>query len=1057
MKRLSLLLVMIITMCVAFAGIDEYYTFNATSGTYTSIVGTNAGISNNNVISAAIPIGFSFPYGDDIYNEVKISSNGWIGLGTSQTGSNLNNNLTSTSYVPVVAPLWDDCSLAAGSCEYLLSGTAPNRIFTIQYTNLKWRYSATTLFNLQARLYENGKIDFVYGSSTGDPAYPSASIGINVLPGGSGWFYSITPGTPATASTTLENATIAAWPGEGTIYEFNPVAPVPNDLAARSITGNTTPTAEQSYDYVITVRNRGTNPQSTYQVKLLLGTQEIGSVNGTTIQAGEILTFTISWTPSTAGPATLYGKVVLAGDENTTNDQTPPLNIAVQPAGVQAVTIGAGDELAMVPMNFYHMNSLYECLFYPDELGFTSGTITSLAFYNNFADSPANGATRIWLGTTTQPNLSNGWVPSTELSLVFDGNVNYPIGINTIIIPLQTPFMYNSGNLVMMVHRPMDTQYYSDTDYFLAQTIGNNRARIAKRDVVNNFNPANPPSQFTALNGQFPKTTIFYSTQPIVNDLSCLDIIGNITPSAGSETQYTITVKNNGTATQSNYTVKLIKEGGILINSVPGTPINAMQTLNFIINWTPGESGSTYIYGEVELTGDEIADNNQTKQQNINVYSAGIIAKTVGMGNCIGQLPVTFYWKNSVSETIYLASEINGSGLITDIQYYNNFVSDLTGKPTNIWMGETIETNLSDGWIPCTQLTSVFSGTVDYPAGPNNITIHLTTPYNYNGSNLVVMVERPWDNYYYPSANVFLLHMGTEICRTLEIAGDFEDYDPANPPDIIDVNIEDIIPVTTFIFNTSNMVTVSGRIVGSDQPTVGLANATITLTGYENYETTTNATGYFTINNVYANHTYDYVAHATGYQSAVGQVIVGSNDVNMGDIVLNEIAIPPYQAIATEVPGGSIINLTWMAPNPDAVGEWLHYDNGQNYASIGTNSAADFDVAIRFPASALQDYVGMSLYAVKAWPAQVGSFSIRVWTGGNASAPGPMVVDQSFTPILNTYNTVMLNDPVNITGTEELWFGYRCNVTGGYPAGCDSGPAVDGFGDMMYFQGSWNT
>jgi hypothetical protein len=68
-----------------------------------------------------------------------------------------------------------------------------------------------------------------------------------------------------------------------------------------------------------------------------------------------------------------------------------------------------------------------------------------------------------------------------------------------------------------------------------------------------------------------------------------------------------------------------------------------------------------------------------------------------------------------------------------------------------------------------------------------------------------------------------------------------------------------------------------------------------------------------------------------------------------------------------------------------------------------------------------------------------------------------MVVDQPFTPTLNTYNTVMLNDPVTITGTEELWFGYRCNVTGGYPAGCDSGPAVDGFGDMMYFQGSWNT
>ena len=233
--------------------------------------------------------------------------------------------------------------------------------------------------------------------------------------------------------------------------------------------------------------------------------------------------------------------------------------------------------------------------------------------------------------------------------------------------------MYFSGNLVMMVHRPMDTQYYSDADYFLAQTIGNNRARMAQRDIVNNFNPANPPSEFTALTGQFPKTTIFYSDQLIATDLSCLDINGNITPSAGAETQYTITVKNNGTATQSNYTVKLMQEGGVLINSVPGTPINSMQTLNFTINWTPGESGSTYIYGEVEVTGDEVTTNNQTKLQNIEIYPEGMIVKTAGMGNCIGRIPILFYWKNSLTETIYLASEINGTGWITDIQYYNNF------------------------------------------------------------------------------------------------------------------------------------------------------------------------------------------------------------------------------------------------------------------------------------------------------------------------------------------------------------------------------------------------
>jgi len=1172
MKRLTLLMVMIITVCLAFAGIDEYYTFNETSGTYTPIAGTDAYISADDVISSAIPIGFTFPYGEYTYTEVIISSNGWIGLGASQTSNNIFNNLASTTVVPVIAPLWDDCSLSAGSCEYLLSGTAPDRIFIIQYSSLKWNYNSTTMFNLQVRLYENGKIDIVYGSSTGDPYSPTASIGINMLPGGSSWFYSVTPGTPATTSTTAENNIVGFWPGEGTIYEFNPVVAVPNDLAALSITGNTIPTAGQSSNYIVTVRNRGTNPQSTYQVKLLLGTQEVGSVNGTTIQPGEILTYIIPWTPTTAGPGVLYGKVVLAGDQNPNNDQTPPLNVAVQPEGVQAVTIGAGDQLARVPMDFYWKNSLFECLFYPNELGFTSGTITSIAFYNNFADSPANGATkiwlgstnladlsagwipstqltlvfdgnvtypagtntitiplqtpythtpgnlvmmvqrpmdtaycsaydyflaqtigstralkvqsdstpydpanppvgttptgqfpkttifyieqvvendlaalnisgstscnvgssyvytitvknngtttqsnytvklmqeggielgsvagttintmatlqftipwtpstdgetylygevvltgdenpsnnqtshlnvtvqdsealsvtigsgdqlamvpmnfyymnslfeclyypgelgfsnviitalafynnfnvavpngttRIWLGTTTQPNLSNGWIPSTELSLVFEGEVNYPIGTNTIIIPLQTPYMYSSGNLVMMVHRPMDTQYYSDADYFLAQTIGNNRARMAQRDIVNNFNPANPPSEFTALTGQFPKTTIFYSDQLIATDLSCLDINGNITPSAGAETQYTITVKNNGTATQSNYTVKLMQEGGVLINSVPGTPINSMQTLNFTINWTPGESGSTYIYGEVEVTGDEVITNNQTKHQNIEIYPEGMIVKTAGMGNCIGRIPIIFYWKNSLTETIYLASEINGTGLITDIQYYSNFVSDLSEKPTNIWMGETTETNFSGGWIPCTQLTQVFSGTVDFPTGQNDIMIHLSTPYFYNGGNLVVMVERPWDTHYYFNPDVFILHMGTEICRTLSNASDFEDYDPANPP--TDASVEDVIPVTTFIFDTS----VSGTIAGTvkNQQNAPIMGATVTC---GTITATTNASGAYSMQVPAGTHS--VTASAPGYDSVTHSNVT----VVMGLTTTVNFILPPSSTL----------------------------------------------------------------------------------------------------------------------------------------------------------------
>ena len=222
---------LILALGFCHATIEEHYTFTSTAGTYTPVTGTAVtGISSDDAISGAIALGMVFPYGENSFNEIKVSSNGWIGLGSTQTGSNLSNQLVSTTTLPVLAPLWDDTSLSGGSCEYMLSGTAPNRVFTVQYNNLRWNYSGTNQFNLQVLLYETGKIEFIYGSSTGTPNSPSASIGINMTPGGAGWFFSVTPGNPATASTTTENSSISSFPAQGTIYQFNPALSVPNDL-----------------------------------------------------------------------------------------------------------------------------------------------------------------------------------------------------------------------------------------------------------------------------------------------------------------------------------------------------------------------------------------------------------------------------------------------------------------------------------------------------------------------------------------------------------------------------------------------------------------------------------------------------------------------------------------------------------------------------------------------------------------------------------------------------------------------------------------------------------
>ena len=123
---------------------------------------------------------------------------------------------------------------------------------------------------------------------------------------------------------------------------------------------------------------------------------------------------------------------------------------------------------------------------------------------------------KIWMGTTDLEDLSGGWISASQMTLVFDGTLTFPGGENDITIPLQTPFAYTNGNLVIMFKRPLDTDYYLTTDYFKAQTIGATRARNARSDSVD-YDPEVPPNGTLRT---IPKTTFLMtplSDQPTFN------------------------------------------------------------------------------------------------------------------------------------------------------------------------------------------------------------------------------------------------------------------------------------------------------------------------------------------------------------------------------------------------------------------------------------------------------------------------------------------------------------------------------------------------------------
>ncbi len=185
---------------------------------------------------------------------------------------------------------------------------------------------------------------------------------------------------------------------------------------------------------------------------------------------------------------TLIFVLLFVGLFTTVYCQAPPTHNLI---------IGAGNTNLRTPFNVYNKTSIFETIYLKSELDLYAGsTIEKITLFNNYKNSLYNKPTKIWLGNTTQNSLGY-WIPANQLTLVYDGTQNYPSGSNPILFNLQQHFVYGGDNLVMLVYRPMDTEYYSALNYFKCSHSGAlNRNLYYSNDTVE-IDPNAPPPTFT--------------------------------------------------------------------------------------------------------------------------------------------------------------------------------------------------------------------------------------------------------------------------------------------------------------------------------------------------------------------------------------------------------------------------------------------------------------------------------------------------------------------------------------------------------------------------------
>jgi hypothetical protein len=103
--------------------------------------------------------------------------------------------------------------------------------------------------------------------------------------------------------------------------------------------------------------------------------------------------------------------------------------------------------------------------------------------------------------------------------------------------------------------------------------------------------------------------------------------------------------------------------------------------------------------------------------------------------------------------------------------------------------------------------------------------------------------------------------------------------------------VEDEVTTVSLVMTAVNTVTLSGFVASDEEPTVGLEGAMVHLMGYADYQTTTDASGNFIIEDVFINQTYTIHVTAEAHLPYTAEVVVGEVDLVLDDIILESTDI----------------------------------------------------------------------------------------------------------------------------------------------------------------------
>ncbi len=134
---------------------------------------------------------------------------------------------------------------------------------------------------------------------------------------------------------------------------------------------------------------------------------------------------------------------------------------------------------------------------------------------------------------------------------------------------------------------------------------------------------------------------------------------------------------------------------------------------------------------------------------------------------------------------------------------------------------------------------------------------------------------------------------------------------------------------------------------------------------------------------------------------------------------------------------------------------YLHWDNGENYTDFGNFlQPFEMDFASKWDPGHIAAYDGWTVTKMRFYLTNpTATVKLKIWTGSDATE----IYSQDVTDFnINDWTEVTLDSPATIDASTQFWAGLNVDMpTSGAVMGCDEGPAIDEYGNIYRFNGTW--